>query len=430
MHASLVILLGVNKSLQEMAQENDEVDESLFLDVLPDYLKCPICLCCLQSPFQTPCGHRFCKDCITPVLNTRNNVCPKDRTVIDNTNTFPDNAVKLQINALRIRCPKHEAGCAWIGELSDKRAHCQSCDFVEVPCGLCGVTLQKKFIEAHKALCPKRQLPCEHCHTQFCFSDLSSHYAVCQEYPVFCRHECAVGKVPRKDEESHYVNDCPKQPVPCEMAPFGCTEQVERGAMGEHLIKCAPQRTLNLANCVLKLQKDVKELSLMLAQQKEQQEAMADTLYPCAGQFTWRLENIHQKVKQAQAGNPLDSVMYSPPFFSGEAGYKLCLCVYPAGDNNQDYLSVYFVIMRGPYDEILQWPFQKRIYLSLLSCKGGPGVFKDIQPDPRLHYFHRPEKPQNVGYGYPKFISLEKLLADDSKYLDSSCIFLRCKIYD
>ena len=406
-----------------------DVDEDLFIDSLPDYLKCPICLCCLQAPYQTPCGHRFCKDCIAPVLISRNNLCPKDRTVIDITNTFPDNAVRLQINSLRIKCPKHTSGCAWIGELSDKPAHFQACDFVDVLCSLCGTSHQKKDFAAHQAVCPKRQLPCEFCHTQFCLSDLSLHYATCPEYPVVCRNNCPAGKVPRKDEDSHYLNDCPKQPVACKMAPFGCSELVERKQLGAHLVTCAPQRTLSLAEAVIKLQEEVKELSLALAQQKDQQKALTDTLYPCDGQFTWKLDEINQKVTQAKMGEPAESVLYSPAFFSHEAGYKLCLCVYPAGDNNQDNLSIYFVIMRGPYDEILQWPFQRQIHLSLLNCKGGHDILKDIMPDPKLHYFHRPDKPRNVGYGYPKFILLQKLLSEDSEFMENNCIFIRCKIF-
>ena len=413
-----------------MAQDEEGVDEDLFIDVLPDYLKCPICLCCLQAPYQTPCGHRFCKQCIIPVLNTRNNVCPKDRTVIDVTNTFPDNAVKLQINSLRIKCPKHASGCPWIGELSDKPSHLQSCDFVEVPCQLCGVVLQRNRFAAHQGMCPKRQLPCEFCTTQFCFSDLSSHYATCPEYPVVCRYRCPSGKVPRKEEESHYLNDCPNQPVPCRMAPFGCSEQVARGEMDSHIAECAPQRTLSLASTVLKLQEEVKQLSLTLEQQQEQQKALTSTLYPCSGQFTWKLEDIRQKVKQAQSGEPLDSVLYSPPFFSHEAGYKLCLCVYPAGDNNQDYLSIYFVIMRGAYDDILPWPFQNRIHLSLLNVRGRNNILKDIIPDPHLHYFYRPESARNVGYGYPKFIPLQRLLSEDSEFMASDSIFIRCKIFE
>ena len=411
------------------------MDEELFVDVLPDYLKCPICLCVLQLPFQTPCGHRFCRDCIQPVLKTRNNVCPKDRTVIDATNTFPDNAARLQINVLMIKCPKHASGCAWVGELSDKAGHEQTCQYFDVPCKLCGDLFPRVRLASHEPTCPKRQLPCEYCGVQFRLSDLSPHYTTCPEYPILCRNKCPAGKVPRKDEDSHYLTECSKELVDCQLAAFGCSARVSRSEMGEHLVTCAPQRTLSLANTVLKLQNDVQELSLALSQQQEQYKTLTNTLYPCFGQFTWKLEDVQMKVKQAQAHESPDPVMiYSPPFFSHEGGYRMCLCVYPAGDSNQDYLSVYFVIMKGPYDKILPWPFQKSIRITLLSCqegisREGVGIVKEINPDPNLHYFHRPEKPKNVGYGYPKFIALQKLLSDHSEYLDGDSVFIRCEIF-
>lgn len=105
----------------------DLEDEELFLNELPDYLRCSICLSCLDNPYQTPCGHRFCKDCIMPLVRSVNNFCPQDRTEIDTGSVFPDNAVKLQINNLRIRCPKSAHGCRWEGERWDKDNHLQKC---------------------------------------------------------------------------------------------------------------------------------------------------------------------------------------------------------------------------------------------------------------------------------------------------------------
>ena len=93
------------------------------------------------------------------------------------------------------------------------------------------------------------------------------------------------------------------------------------------------------------------------------------TLYPLSGQFTWRIGNIADRIKSAQAGDPANSVIYSPAFYSGEGGYKLCLCVYPAGDHNHGFLSLYFVVMKGQFDEVLPWPFQRRVFLYLLNCK-------------------------------------------------------------
>lgn len=41
-------------ALMPLQQERDEseVSEDIFVDNLPEYLRCPICLCCLTNPYQ------------------------------------------------------------------------------------------------------------------------------------------------------------------------------------------------------------------------------------------------------------------------------------------------------------------------------------------------------------------------------------------
>ena len=409
-------------------EEVQEDLDTLFVEELPHYLRCSICLCCLNNPYQTPCGHRFCKECIIPVMRPPNNLCPQDRTVISLDNTFPDNAVRLQINNLKIKCPKEE--CEWTGSLSDKDSHLKKCKYVAVPCQLCGKAILKAVLATHMTVCPKRKVACEYCEREVSHAEIKSHYQDCPNYPVPCQYKCRDETFLRKEINNHITNECPCIPVMCSMAPFGCTERVERGHLANHEVACAKQRCVQMASTILNLMKTVEELKVTISQQTEVIKGVEDSLYPCLGQFTWRIDDIRLKIKQAQAGDPATSVLYSPPFFSSEAGYKLCLCIYPAGDNNQGYLSLYFVVMKGQFDEVVPWPFQKRVVLTLLNCKGGQHVTKDIQPDPRLHYFHRPENPRNVGYGYPKFIILNKLLHEDSDFVENGAIFLRSKVYD
>ncbi len=126
----------------------------MFIDRLPDYLRCPVCLCCLTNPYQTPCGHRFCKDCILPIIHSRNPVCPVDRTPVNTNNTFPDNAAKLQINGLKTRCLNK--GCDWTGEYSDWIAH--KCAYAPVACDYCHILVSTAELNAHKAVCPKRKV--------------------------------------------------------------------------------------------------------------------------------------------------------------------------------------------------------------------------------------------------------------------------------
>lgn len=153
------------------------------------------------------------------------------------------------------------------------------------------------------------------------------------------------------------------------MANYGCAEKVERCQLEQHLRTCVPRHVGKMCLEIEAFKEEVKELKAAVASQKEMMERMEANVYPSAGQFTWRIDNIREKIELAQGGDQSAGVMYSPSFYSVEAGYKLSLCIYPAGDNNQGYLSLYFVVMKGQFDEILQWPFQKRVYLSLLNTR-------------------------------------------------------------
>ena len=140
--------------------------------------------------------------------------------------------------------------------------------------------------------------------------------------------------------------------------------------MEQHLKTCVPRHMGKVCEVMEALREEVKELKSVVAIQNERIVKMESYVYPCSGQFSWRIDNIREKIKLAQGGGDESaSVMYSPSFHSLEGGYKLSLCIYPAGDNNQGYMSLYFVVMKGQFDEILQWPFQKRVYLSLLNTR-------------------------------------------------------------
>lgn len=95
-------------------------------------------------------------------------MCPIDRTPIDLNNTFPDNAVKLQINGLKIRCPME--GCNWVGEMSDKMDHLSKCKHLRVSCDLCWQLVLKSNFEEHVKECPQRK--------------------VCPVYIVMCMSPC------------------------------------------------------------------------------------------------------------------------------------------------------------------------------------------------------------------------------------------------
>lgn len=60
-------------------------------------------------------------------------------------------------------------------------------------------------------------------------------------------------------------------------------------------------------------------------------------------------------------------MMYSPGFYTSPYGYKLCLRINLNGLENGDgtYVALFVHVMRGDYDEHLEWPFSKGFKLSI-----------------------------------------------------------------
>ena len=408
-----------------------EEEEEIFLDEPPEDLRCPICLHVLTDPVQTRCGHRFCRTCIQRLLagdsGGNSAVCPIDREPLPQENIFPDNAVRLQINRLRVRCPHYKKGCGWVGDRSDRQTHLQSCTHSYGSCKLCGERLALRHLSDHYEVCPRRPVQCDYCTATMPHCDLLEHRRVCPKIPVTCPNNCQRRAMPRDELDAHLTVTCPRQLVYCSLTELGCQEKIPRGQMAVHLQECSVRRVGTLAQLVIEQREEIRRLREELAQATRAVEDLKETCYPAHGQFTWRIRDIRGKIISAQ-DDPPNAAIYSPPFYTSEGGYKLCLCVYPAGDSNQNCLSLYFVIMKGPYDEILPWPFQKRVILTLFNCVGGPHHHKEIIPDPRLHYFSRPQAEKNVGYGYPKFMPLSKLLSEDSEYIQGHSIFIRAHV--
>ena len=61
--------------------------------------------------------------------------------------------------------------------------------------------------------------------------------------------------------------------------------------------------------------------------------------------------------------------IYSPPFYSSTSGYKMRAKLYLDGDNNarRTHMSLFFVLMRGPNDAILKFPFNYTVTFCLFN---------------------------------------------------------------
>ena len=122
---------------------------------------------------------------------------------------------------------------------------------------------------------------------------------------------------------------------------------------------------------------------------------------------------------------------YSSPFFAFHEGYQVCLKVYTAGydKSNDDHISVFIRLMKGPYDDKLQqlgrWPLRGTFIIKLLNQYNDHHYSKKINIPFDKYTNNLNERNQRVikgdiikGWGLSQFLSHQ----DITDYLKDDCL--------
>eukprot|EP00112_Aurelia_sp_Birch-Aquarium-sp1_P019106 Seg4664.3 transcript_id=Seg4664.3/GoldUCD/mRNA.D3Y31 product="TNF receptor-associated factor 5" protein_id=Seg4664.3/GoldUCD/D3Y31 len=174
------------------------------------------------------------------------------------------------------------------------------------------------------------------------------------------------------------------------------------------------------------------------------------------GLLVWKIENVGQALTANQEEGPKEegpkeegpkeegpkeegpkeagtsTPIMSDFIYTGKYGYKLQAIAYlnGMGSGQGTHLSVYLMIHPGKYDGALTWPFKQRIYFSLLDQSEDEETrkheTKGLECNRKSASFLRPTSSANPGWGFPKFIELEKL--QNGPYLKDDCIFFKIEI--
>jgi TNF receptor-associated factor 2/TNF receptor-associated factor 3 len=154
---------------------------------------------------------------------------------------------------------------------------------------------------------------------------------------------------------------------------------------------------------------------MMLEQRTEQQERETSTLKVNVselelqlqaslasthnGSFLWRIPEVARRRRDA-IDERITSI-YSPPFYSGRNGYKMCIRAYLNGDGigYKTHFSVFFVLMRGEFDPLLKWPFEYKVSLILVDQEHRKHIVQTFKPTPESSSFRRPTTDMNVASG-------------------------------
>ena len=86
--------------------------------------------------------------------------------------------------------------------------------------------------------------------------------------------------------------------------------------------------------------------------------------------FFWRIKNWPDVLQDAK--NHKCEIIYSESFYTGYPGYKLCLKFKPNNtkvgrENHAFYVGVFLQVMKGEYDDLLEWPFPLKYELFIVD---------------------------------------------------------------
>ena len=179
---------------------------------------------------------------------------------------------------------------------------------------------------------------------------------------------------------------------------------------------------MQVTKSVEELQRTTSMMSVQLAELELQLQASLASTH--TGSFLWRIPDVARRKRDAFDGR-ITSI-YSPPFYSGRNGYKLCIRSYLNGDGIgfNTHLSVFFVLMRGEYDPLLKWPFESKVSFILIEQNLRQHISQTFEPTPDSNSFHRPRTDMNVASGFPQFAKLSVL--EEGNYVKNDVLFLKC----
>ena len=330
--------------------------------------------------------------------------------------------------SLKVRCPHKEDGCEWEGEFGSLEEHTNrseggKCRYVEVNCPYsCGERFQRRSLEEHKSQhCPLRPSTCQYCNHKATYQEVITEHWPAHVNKVVPELQVTVKRLIDQNRQQEYQ----------------MMQQGDQIKQQEDLIKQQGDQIKQQGDQIkqqgdqIKQQGDqIKQQGDLIKQQGDQIKQQGDQIKQQEDQIKQQGDQIEQqvfpvfiKMQEFEEHKRKDNVWYSPPIFSHAGGYKMRLNVYANGfgSGKGTHVSVYVCLMRGEFDDLLQWPFNGKVSITLKKPLVGAIVFrytntfleleKNIVLDSNVPdtCVTQPAKEVNECWGISTFISHKEL---------------------
>ncbi|CAF4822901.1 unnamed protein product [Rotaria sp. Silwood1] len=373
------------------------------MDSLVRYICC-ICNFLLRNPVQLICGHRCCQSCSSGDGSFQCNVCNE---VTSRDTIMLDKGCQFDMEKLNITC----SFCDWNGIFKDyqflrinARDHFiseqhQSALLRYICKNIPDTMVNQSFVSSITTIIPDRE------------TDENLHGNLQQ---LFETTDILSGGI-------NVLNDDIQR-----LYSESLHHQTSLRSLSEESskLKIAIEETHSSIDAHQINQKILEESLNSLRQQVEDQKnSFTD------GKLIWKITNVQQKIADAQCERQVS--IYSPIFYSSPNGYKMRLRLYLAGDGNarRTHMSLFFVLMRGEYDAILEFPFKFKVTFCLIDQTSQQRhIIDSFRPDVKSNSFQRPRSDMNIASGIPKFVPLTTIQQDNNLYVRDDTMFIKAMV--
>ena len=221
----------------------------------------------------------------------------------------------------------------------------------------------RKDIQKHlEEDCPYRQYNCPHCQETDEYEDITGkHTEICPKMIIECSNapHCKT-TFPRETKHTH-LSTCQYQEVACKYSEFGCKTMPFRKDLQEH--ENDDNAHLRIAmTTVLSLKKQCTLLNTQLQCSNMKDQRGLSSIFKMPS-FKEKKENNIEFLSDPFYTDPRD------PSYTDPRGYKIVISIDANGYDKHKgtHISVWVYLMRGEYDDQLEFPFKATTKFELLN---------------------------------------------------------------
>ncbi|XP_019856710.1 PREDICTED: TNF receptor-associated factor 6-like [Amphimedon queenslandica] len=311
----------------DFEEESDNSRTSLggydyfFLEEPPSDVVCPICHLVAREPQQVSCcGKIYCQSCFSELESQSKWRLRCANCREEEPDSFPDRKTAGQINSLRVACLKRDDGCSWRGALRELDTHLSHCEYANMTCPFsvfgCSVRPLRKDLEEHEN------------------TSLRHHLKLAVKH---------VGELQKIIEENNDEQKERASHLEASIRELKAGHTTHKKEIRKHVEKKLESQTDSVRSKLSSLKNEI---------------ILQNSSLP----LVFKLSNFFDLKED-------DEDWRSPPFYSHQGGYKMCLRVYTNGcsEVRGSHISLYVYLMKSDHDHKLEWPFRGTIHVQILN---------------------------------------------------------------